>query len=193
MANKKISELTAVTTLSADDSLAIVNVGETKKITAGELSSYNQLGWNRIDDTEYTSSNKLSLSDGVRTTIPNNGGNVISCPLNSVFYDSATNKILGIEVNDVYLLTVVFRGSAANANTTHLDFNLEGSGQIDRISKTLQFHKGNNISQDFHNVFQYYTDADFVANGAIPKITAVGGTAEIWDIIFFIQRTQRYI
>ena len=41
-------------------------------------------------------------------------------------------------------------------------------------------------------MFQFYADADFVSNGATLKITADGGTAEVWDIIFFIQRTQRH-
>jgi hypothetical protein len=193
MANLKISELSPVIAVTNNYVLAIVNGGETKKITVADLIAYNQLGWNRIDDTVYTSSNKLSLSDGVQITLPNNAGNVIKCGNDYTFYDSATNKILGLDVNDVYILTVVFSSAAANTNSTHLDFALEGSGQINRVSKTLQYHKGNGVEQNFHEVYQYYTDADFVANGVTPKIVANGGTAEIWDIIFFIQRTQRYI
>ena len=192
MANQKISELTEVVSVANDDVLAIVNGGQTKKITVADLVAYNQLGWNRFDDTVYTSSNKLSLADGVKVTLPNNGGNTVTSG-DYTFYDTATNKFLGVNTNDVYMVTIVFRSSASNANTTHLDFNLEGSGEIARVSKTMSYHKGNDIAQDFHNVFQYYTDADFVANGVTPKITAQGGTALIWDIIFFIQRTQRYI
>lgn len=192
MANLKISELNQVITVTNNDVLAIVNDGETKQVKVSNLINYNQLGWNRIDDTVYTELNKLSLVDGVKVNLPNNGGNIIRDGIYT-FYDIASNKILGANVKDTYMLTVVFKSSAANANSTHLDFNLEGSGQINRISKTLAYHKGNDTIQDFHNVFQYYTDADFVANGVTPKITAVGGTAKIWDIIFFVQRTQRYI
>ena len=192
MANLKISELSPVIAVTNNDVLAIVNGGETKKITVADLVAYNQLGWNRIDDTVYTSSNKLSLSDGVQITLPNNGGNIVKDG-DYTFYNPVTNKLLGNNVNDVYILTVVFSSAAANTNNTHLDFTLEGSGQINRVSKTLQYHKGNGVEQNFHDVYQYYTDADFVANGVTPKIVAVGGTAEIWDIIFFIQRTQRYI
>ncbi len=192
MANQKISELTEVVSVTNNDVLAIVNGGQTKKITVADLVAYNQLGWNRFDDTVYTSSNKLSLSDGVKVTLPNNGGNTVTSG-DYTFYNTSTNKFLGVNTNDVYMVTIVFRSSAANTNSTHLDFNLEGSGEIARVSKTMSYHKGNDVAQDFHNVFQYYTDADFVANGVTPKITAVGGTALIWDIIFFIQRTQRYI
>ena len=192
MANLKISELSPVIAVTNDDVLAIVNGGETKKITVADLVAYNQLGWNRIDDTVYTSSNKLLLSDGVQVTLPNNGGNIVKDG-DYTFYNPVTNKLLGNNVNDVYILTVVFSSAAANTNSTHLDFALEGSGQINRVSKTLSYHKGNGVEQNFHDVYQYYTDADFVANGVTPKIVANGGTAEIWDIIFFIQRTQRYI
>ena len=192
MANLKISELNQVITVTNNDVLAIVNDGETKRVKVSNLINYNQLGWNRIDDTVYTELNKLSLVNGVKVTLPNNGGNIIRDGIYT-FYDIASNKILGANVKDTYILTVVFKSSAANTNSTHLDFTLEGSGQINRVSKTLQYHKGNGVEQNFHDVYQYYTDADFVANGVTPKIVAVGGTAEIWDIIFFIQRTQRYI
>lgn len=192
MADKKITQLTEVVSVTNDDVLPIVNGGETKKITVADLVAYNQLGWNRFDDTVYTSLNKLDLADGVKVTLPNNAGNTVTSG-DYTFYNSSTNKFLGVNTNDVYMLTIVFRSSAANTNSTHLDFNLEGSGDIARVSKTMSYHKGNDVTQDFHNVFQYYTDADFVANGVTPKITAVGGTAKIWDIIFFIQRTQRYI
>lgn len=192
MANQKISELTEVVSVTNDDVLAIVNGGQTKKITVSDLVAYNQLGWNRYDDTVYTSLNKLNLVDGVKVTLPNNGGNVVTSG-DYTFYDTTTNKFLGVNTNDVYMVTVVFKSSAANTNSTHLEFNLEGTGDIARVSNSMGFYKGNDQAQNFHNVYQYYTDADFVANGVTPKITAVGGTAKVWDIIFFIQRTQRYI
>jgi len=192
MANQKISELTEVTTVTNDDVLAIVNGGQTKKITVADLVAYNQLGWNRFDDTVYTSSNKLNLADGVKVTLPNNGGNTVTSG-DYTFYDTATNKFLGVNTNDAYILTIVFKSSAANSNNTHLEFSLEGSGDIERVNQSMAYYKGNDTTQNFHSLFQYYTDADFVANGVTPKITAIGGTALIWDIIFFIQRTQRYI
>jgi len=192
MADKKITELTEVTQVSNSDILPIVNEGVTKKITVADLVAYNQLGWNRFDDTVYTSSNKLSLADGVKVTLPNNGGSVVNSG-DYTFYDTATNKFLGVNTNDAYIVTIVFKSSASNSNNTHLEFSLEGSGDIERVNQSMAYYKGNDTTQNFHSLFQYYTDADFVANGVTPKITAVGGTALIWDIIFFIQRTQRYI
>lgn len=149
-------------------------------------------GWARYDDTTYTSENKLTLSDGVEVVLPNNAGAVYRSHPSIAFYDGSTQKVLAINENDVYQITVVFRCSAANANQTYLSLHFEGGNgtPYDRIRSDINFPKGNDVSHDFHQMFQYYTDADFVLNGTDWKITANGGSAKIWDIIYFIQRTQ---
>jgi len=150
------------------------------------------LGWARYNDTFYVGSDdntKLLLADGVEVTLPNNGGTVTRSHPSIDFYDSATNKFVGLNENDVYIATVVFKKSAANANQTHLDFRLV-DGDYERIDMSLGFYKGNDETQNQHTMFQYYIDANALANGLTPKVTADGGTAKIWDIIFFIQRTQ---
>lgn len=148
------------------------------------------LGWARYDDTVYTAAAKLNLVDGVEFSLTNNGGNTIKSHPSIDFYNTATNKLLGVNENDVYVVTIVLSASAANANQTHLDLRLVGSGQIERVHKTMGFYKGNNTTQNFHEVIQYYTDATFVSDGVDIKIMADGGTAKVWDIIYFIQRTQ---
>lgn len=151
------------------------------------------LGWARYDDTFYTGvddSTKLLLSDGVEVNLPNNSGNVIKSHSGINFYDTSTNKFTGVNVNDVYCITVVFKKSAANANQTHLDFIIRGADDYDRINMALGFYKGNDATQNQHIMFQYYLDANALANGLTPKIQATGGSAKVWGIIFFIQRTQ---
>ena len=147
-------------------------------------------GWARYDDTIYTSSNKLSLSDGVEITLPNNAGAIYRSHPSITFYNGI--NVLAVNENDVYQMTVVFRYSAANANQTYLSLHFEGGNgtPYDRIKSDINFAKGNDVTHDFHQVFQYYADADFVANGSDWRITATGGTAKVWDIIYFIQRTQ---
>jgi len=150
------------------------------------------LGWARYNDTFYVGSDdntKLLLADGVEVTLPNNAGIVTRSHPSIDFYNSATNKFVGLNENDVYIATVVFKKSAANANQTHLDFRLV-DGDYERIDMSLGFYKGNDETQNQHTMFQYYIDANALANGLTPKVTADGGTAKIWDIIFFIQRTQ---
>ena len=150
------------------------------------------LGWARYNDTFYVGSDdttKLLLADGVEVTLPNNGGTVTRSHPSIDFYNSATNKFVGLNENDVYIATVVFKKSAANANQTHLDFRLV-DGDYERIDMSLGFYKGNDETQNQHTMFQYYIDANALANGLTPKVTADGGTAKIWNIIFFVQRTQ---
>jgi len=168
----------------------------TKNYTVGALKEYIQAGssltgWARYDDTVYNASNKLALVDGVVVTIPNNAGNVVLSPGAPVFYDPGLGKVCASGVNNVYVLTVVFKASASNTQTTHLDFSIYSPvGQFSRVSKVLTFAKGNNEEQNFHEVYQYYSDADFVVNGAELKINSDGGPAELWDVIYFIQKTQ---
>ena len=147
-------------------------------------------GWARYDDTTYTSASKLTLVSGVQVTLPNNAGAVYRSHPSITFYNSSTQKILGINENDVYFLTVAFKASAANANQTFLEYNLEGTGQISRVAGTMTFPRGNDVEHTENILMQYYTDADFVANGVDLKFNSIGGDSKLWDIIYFIQRTQ---
>ncbi len=148
------------------------------------------LGWARYDDTEYDSNYKLTLVQDAEVVLSNNGGNVVRSHSSINFYDSSTQKVLGVNENDVYIFTVAFKASAANANQTFLEYNLEGSGQISRVAGTIAYPKGNDAEHVENIMMQYYTDATFVANGVQLKVNSVGGDSLIWDVIYFIQRTQ---
>lgn len=148
------------------------------------------LGWARYDDTQYTSLSKLTLVQDTEVVLSNNGGNVVKSHSSINFYDSSTQKILGINENDVYIFTVAFKASAANANQTFLEYNLEGSGQISRVAGTIAYPKGNDEEHVENIMMQYYTDATFVSDGVQLKVNSVGGNSLIWDVIYFIQRTQ---
>jgi hypothetical protein len=152
------------------------------------------LGWTRYDDNQYDTDNRLELSNGVEVVLPNNAASVYRSQTGIDYYDSTTQKILADSENDVYLFTCVFQAAAANANSTYLHLNLESTGitPYDRIKMDIPFPKGNNVDHHEHHMFQYYADSSFVSNGSSLKITAVGGSAEVWDIIFFISKVQSY-
>ena len=154
----------------------------------------NGLGWTRYDDGQYTSSNKLTLSDGVEQTLTNNGANVVRSEAGIDYYDTSNNKLIATTNKDVYMVTVVFNMSAENANQTYMHLNLEnvGATPYERLKEDIIFPKGNDVEHEYHGVFQYYVDQDFIDNGASWKVTADGGSVDIWDIIFFIQKTQSY-
>lgn len=151
------------------------------------------LGWVRYDDGEYTSSNKLTINQDATVTLPNNAAqtfNYLNTP--SQFYNSTTKRVYGLKENDTYICTIVFKASASNAQQTYAELKLEGGNgtPYDRLAATIQFPRGNNVEHPFHNVFQYYTDADFIQNGNFWTLTATGGAIQVWDCIMFIQRTQ---
>ena len=152
------------------------------------------LGWVRYDDGLYTSENKLSLSSGVETTLTNNAANIVRSQEGIDYYNPTTSKLIATTPKDVYIMTVVFNYSATNASQAFMHLNLENTGTTpyDRLKTDILFPKGNNETHEFHGVFQYYVDQDFIDNGSSWKVTADGSTCQIWDIIYFIQKTQSY-
>lgn len=205
MSNKRISQLDPVLQPSNSDFFAIVNQNETKKISYGTLKSViapsgtggSGLGWARYDDNQYTSSNKLSVTAGSSTALPNNAATVYNTYINSskAFYvDGVTPKLQVENEGDVYILTVVFHYSAANANQAYGNIALTSTGATpyERVTKDFYFGKGNNTTHHFHEVFQYYADTDFVTNGNQITISAYNQPIQVWDIIYFIQRTQNH-
>lgn len=150
------------------------------------------IGWTRYDDTQYTSLNKLSLVDEVEINLPNNAINAYRSYSGIDYYNGT--RILADNLNDVYVLTVAFKCSAENANQTYLRIQLdaENGTPYERVGVDVSFPKGNDIEHEFHQVFQYYADQNFVDNGSLLKLTPTGGTAKVWDIIYFIQKTQSY-
>ena len=211
MADKTITELDNLVNLSNDDVFVCVDISEetTKKVTYGNLMNNvtgslppglggSGLGWARYDDTQYTTSSVFSVltTDG-DVTLPNNAGNTIETHLHSSisFYNSGSQKIQVENDGDVYMMTIVFRAKTSNANGTSMRLQMDSTGETpyERVGKDLFFGKGNDVWHDFHEVFQYYGDADFVANGNRLKIRAVGNSVSIANIIIFIQRTQNHL
>jgi len=152
------------------------------------------LGWTRYDDGQYDVDGKLTLAQDALTVVPNNGASVYRSETGIDYYNSTTKKVLADNENDVYLMTITFRCSAPNANQTFLRLQLDSVNgtPYERVGVDIPFPKGNDATHEFHQIFQYYATADFVEDGSQWKITATGGTAQIWDVIYFIQKTQSY-
>ena len=188
---------------NADRILSAQEDGRQGYVLLSDLTSYinlktsEKLGWARYDDTQYTTSSVFSLTTAANEQIlPNNGGNTIETHLHSSvsFYNSGSQKIQVENEGDVYMCTVVFDAKTANANAAHLRIQLDSTGTTpyERVGKDLFFGKGNDEWHEFHEVFQWYGDEDFVTNGNQWKVQAFGATVSIANIIFFIQRTQNH-
>jgi hypothetical protein len=147
-------------------------------------------GWNRFDDNQYAAGSPLNIASGDTVLLTNDGDKFSSLYGPNVFYDADSSTFLADNVNDTYMVTVTFIASASNAGNGHMDIIMTGPVGYNRVSETLKFAKGNNTPQNFHMVYQYYADADFVANGAQFELTAVDTDLAVYDIIYFIQRVQ---
>jgi hypothetical protein len=152
------------------------------------------VGWARYDDDTYTAENKLNLVQDVSTVLTNNASNIVKSETSINYYNPLTSKILADKKDELYMATVIFKYSAPNANHTFLRLQLEGGNETpyERLGNDISLGKGNDVTHEFHQVFQYYVDQSFVDNGSQWKITATGGVASIWDIIFFISKIQGY-
>ena len=185
--NCKIEEGAIVTTESA-----VYGVYQNEWRTIYPQNGPKSLGWARYDDGQYNSGSKLTLVAGSLTIVPNNAASVVRSDSSLSFYNGTTKKVLGINENDVYMMTVTFKASASVAAQTYLKLELDNVNgtEYSRLSQDFTFPRGNNAEHNFHAVFQYYVDEDFVDNGSIWRITSVGHNSQIWDVIYFIQRTQ---
>jgi hypothetical protein len=152
------------------------------------------VGWARYDDDTYTAENKLNLVQDVSTVLTNNASNIVKSETSINYYNPLTSKILADKKDELYMVTVIFKYSAHNANQTFLRLQLEGGNvtPYERLGNDISLGKGNDVTHEFHQVFQYYVDQSFVDNGSQWKVTATGGVASIWDIIFFISKIQGY-
>jgi hypothetical protein len=159
-----------------------------------QTSAGSGLGWTRYDDGAFTEASKLTLADGVSIEMPNNAASVYRSYEGIDYYNGSTRKVLANNLNDVYIMTIVFKCSAPNANQTYLRLQLDATNgtPYERVGVDIPFPKGNDVAHEFHQVFQYYADQNFVDNGSNWKIVATGGAAQIWDIVYFIQKTQSY-
>ena len=159
--------------------------------TLEQMQEATSPGWARYVDTQYTEASRFSLTDNVQVTLPNNGGTTLKSRISSDFYDSSTQKIVGLKLNEVQIISIEFKAEAPNANQTYLDLAItNGGGNIQNLEKAIGFVRGNATPEIFHNMFQYYIDQEFIDNGSTIKIKTVGGSGTIWDIEYFIQRSQ---
>ena len=151
------------------------------------------LGWVRYQDSQYTSGSPLSLINETPITLPNNGTTKTKSDPTQEYYNTATQKLIPSVLSDVYVITIEFKSATPNTNQCHLDLWFEnGGGLLENLNVSLGYYKGNATTQTFHNTFQYYIDQNFIDNGANIKIQSHGDSATVWDIQYFIQKTQSY-
>jgi hypothetical protein len=171
--------------LVTDEALFMGFNGEQVRVYPPQSGSMG-LGWARYDDTQYTSASPFNFTT-TAFTVPNNKDFVIDTNINSAIDYYSDNKLRAEFENDVYLITIAFKAQISNANG-YIDIYLQ-DGAYDRVRDIITFPKGNNVEHTYSKTFQYYADADTVANGLSVKMLP-SHSGHIHDVIYFIQRTQ---
>lgn len=176
--------------LVTDESLFMGFNGEQVRVYPPQSDKMG-LGWARYDDTQYDSNSPYAFTAN-DFIVPNNSGNIINSHIhsNTAFYYN--DKLRAEFENDVFIITIAFKAKTGKANE-HIELYLEGGGTTpyDRVKDVIIFPKGANVEHSFAKTFQYYADEDVVTNGlSIKMIPSTSG--EIYDVIYFIQRTQNH-
>lgn len=176
--------------LVTDESLFMGFNGEQVRVYPPQSDKMG-LGWARYDDTQYTSASPYTFTASA-FTVPNNKGNVIDAHIHSDIDFYASNKLKAEFENDVYIITIAFKAKIDNANG-YIDLYLQGGNgtPYDRVRDTITFPKGNAVEHTYAKTFQYYSDEDVVTNGLTVKMLP-SHTGSIYDVIYFIQRTQNH-
>ena len=170
----------------------------TQQVKIPDGLGYSGLGWARYDDTTYTTSSPFTIVDGADVKIPCNGSGSIETHMHSSipFFNPSTQRIQAENDGDVYSVTVDFSmRAAANPNEgdfVRLQMNNTVGTPYTRVGRDLYFAKNDTEWHKFHEIFQYYSDADFVTNGNEFNIIPNGMDVDIADVIIFIQRTQNH-
>lgn len=146
-------------------------------------------------DTQYTEAAPLNVTAvSGAVTLPNNAGNVIDqLPVGvTSLYDSVSGKITPDTELDRLTITVRLLAKTSATQGASLNFGIDIGGSFGIIFPDDRlFIKGSNVEQAFNFVMPGYSGATFLANGGIPKITSVGGTASIYNIELHIERTYK--
>lgn len=155
------------------------------------VSTSKVLGFQRIDDSQFTDISPLEITDGNTATVLTNNGLKYSLLVGSNSFFDGNGRINPEKENDVYQLSVVFNIISDNTNNGHIDLYIGGpNGDYERIKKTITFAKGNGDVQNIYESFSFYADADFIQQGAKIYVDSFGSNVKIFDIIFFINRVQ---
>lgn len=195
---KHISTSTTADTGKVITPSSTVNgTSELRKITVEEINPAGQTlwaGWQRSEDTTYTSGSPLAINPAARTqiTIDGNGSGttVAYSPSGSgTFWDVSTNKIIPDNEGDGYLARITFKAKTLTASS-YFDIDLDIGGGLGVIlNQTKVFAKGTGVEHSFVITWPLFTLATFVANGGTLNITPSSNDQTFYDFAITIFKT----
>ena len=144
-------------------------------------------GWGDYVDSEYNSSNRLTINNNILTNFSNDGliirGNQIPNYINNTggYYNGT--HILGRN-GDAYLIALRFKAEPQSPNTfCQFTYNIgEPVGSLP--ARLITFPKGAGIEQNIKFSGVEYTLDTWQSNGALVQVLCDGGDVEFWDISY---------
>jgi hypothetical protein len=151
-------------------------------------------GWAIYNDSQYTLSNPLVISQGVTLTMPNNANTVINTylPAGVVnLWNNSTSKITPQNIGDYYIATFRFKAkNSAAFGLFETAIDLGGAAGI-LFKETQNMSNTALVEQTYAIVIPMYIGADFKLNGGIPKVKSISGNTSIYDIEFQFARIHK--
>lgn len=195
MAVKTTSELIT----SSQEIRNEVNVGANTAVRVGTLlndmaDSHDTISghyWQHYRDSTYPTGTKLAIAAGIRTQLTNDGitRTVVSPNGYAAVWDTATNKIIPLNLNDFYTVRVDIKGWSDSAANNYFDIEMDIGGGLGVVAaETGVFIKGALTEQSFNFSSQFFVGSTFLANGGTIYITP-NANASFWDIGITISRT----
>ncbi|MDX1463402.1 MAG: hypothetical protein R3359_10115 [Marinirhabdus sp.] len=162
-------------------------------VSDNTLSDYT--GWADYVDGTYTSSNPLSLTTGVKVTLPNDAATIRDSQIpNDVteFYNASSQTITGRD-GDALNIVIEFKARPTSITaTTRLTVTIDIGGAVGEIYRNdFLLGKGNGVEHYYLSSFGAYTLNTWEANGGTVKIVVSNGPAEVYDIRYVITRTHK--
>ena len=162
-----------------------------KLIGENKISDYS--GWADYVDGIYTSASPLTLSAGVKITLPNSATVIRDSqkPIDvSTFYDNTTSSITGRN-GDGINIDIEFKAKPTTAAVTKLTVAIDIGGAVGEIyTRDFIMSKGNGVVHYYLSSFNAYTLDTWQANGGKVKIVS-DATAQVYDIRYVITRTHK--
>lgn len=157
-------------------------------------STPNWSGWAQYGDSQYTSASPLVTSQGSTSVIDLDGlSNTVKSQLPvgvSDLYDTATSKILPVNIGDGYSLSLSYKASNTSNNGDFTIF-IDIGGSFTRIFPDVKrTPRGQNVAHEFVTSLNYYTLGTFLANGGFIKIESGTGATSLYDISLQIHKTH---
>lgn len=153
-------------------------------------------GWAQYTDTKYTSASPLVIASGTRSKLVNNANTILKTQLPigvTDFFNKATNKLVGVNVNDVFQIDIRFKAKTSVTND-YFDISIDIGGALNEITEDSRvFTKGANVEQTFNIHLGYFTGATFLANGGDIFIQTHNGDLSFYGINYLITRVHKGI